>query len=719
MSKNSAKKMPSIRLGSGSGARGALKALKTGHHEDVPNEEEGGDGLPNKKTYMLLKRLYETLDEPFNGEGLSWYDKVHSVKIDNAANLLYKTTWRDFFEHRDGKSTINKTKNRNRSAHSSSPASRKVVEKSGEKKREENSKADTERGRKVEVKESGKKKKKALKPTVGVTDRPEDNLNVAFERMVERVELLWMELKVSESEKEFYKHTLCKRPCAGMSQLNAIAKYIVCLHDYRLATIEVLEAIDARESVLARVEDVTSSYLQRREEEEEHLARLQLRQQQQSSHSTPVRGGIRSLRAHTQSGNRQGPPPGSLVDALGGPDGMGAPDDGPGASAAPFSPHRSQQLYALLREDLVQALHELQVLSVGVVRAVQRWRHGLWRPLPFVWQGVDYLQKMQHDTAFLDHEEGPGALIGDFINTIPLCREDLRGLLHSPSSPPGPGPGPGPGQPSSSAAPCGVVTILGLSALSEEGLKSPLRQWFLQGGPAAEELAAVSAIVQEEATLVGALSRERRRLAQEGVFIPSLRILFESEKEPGPAPAAAAAAAAAMPPVPAPAHASTTGRVDGKEVEPRQQQREDRQSSRAGTGTGTGTDRGRGRDRDRDRETPSSNSRSSPRARVSGGGRDEGESARRQGVGQDHPAPEEEAGLGAGSSGGEDDDDAVMLRPPSEAEATEDEPEEEEDEEESASPVLEARPSPLERESGLNDKEREDEEPNYEDDKFE
>ena len=99
---------------------------------------------------------------------------------------------------------------------------------------------------------------------------------------------------------------------------------------------------------------------------------------------------------------------------------MGAPDDGPGASAAPFSPHRSQQLYALLREDLVQALHELQVLSVWVVRAVQRWRHGLWRPLPFVWQGVDYLQKMQLDTAFLDHEEGPGALIGDFINTIPL-----------------------------------------------------------------------------------------------------------------------------------------------------------------------------------------------------------------------------------------------------------------------------------------------------------
>ena len=119
--KKSMKKMPSIRLG-------ALKALKTGHHEDVPDEDEGGDGLPNKRTYMLLKRLYQTLDQPFNGEGLSWYDKVHSVKVDNAADLLYKTTWRDFFEHHDGKNKGEKTKSNNRSSSSPSPAPRNATE---------------------------------------------------------------------------------------------------------------------------------------------------------------------------------------------------------------------------------------------------------------------------------------------------------------------------------------------------------------------------------------------------------------------------------------------------------------------------------------------------------------------------------------------------------------------------------------------------------------
>ena len=73
----------------------------------------------------------------------------------------------------------------------------------------------------------------------------------------------------------------------------------------------------------------------------------------------------------------------------------------------------------------------------------------------------------------------------------------------------------------------------------------------------------MSAIVEEEATLVGALARERRRLAQEVTRACGC----SSREEPEPAPL--------LPPcrlcLPLPTHRPQV--ADGKEVEPRQQQR--------------------------------------------------------------------------------------------------------------------------------------------------
>ena len=69
--KHSHKERPAIRIGASSGARNALKSANTHGSIDPSKDlanEEGGDGLPNKRAYMLLKRIYEEIGEPFRGE---------------------------------------------------------------------------------------------------------------------------------------------------------------------------------------------------------------------------------------------------------------------------------------------------------------------------------------------------------------------------------------------------------------------------------------------------------------------------------------------------------------------------------------------------------------------------------------------------------------------------------------------------------------------------
>jgi hypothetical protein len=62
-----------------------------------------------------------------------------------------------------------------------------------------------------------------------------------------------------------------------------------------------------------------------------------------------------------------------------------------------------EQVYGKPEEEpggLGLVLHELRLATVRVVRCVQLWRKDLWRPLPFVWQGMNYVVKMQSDARF-------------------------------------------------------------------------------------------------------------------------------------------------------------------------------------------------------------------------------------------------------------------------------------------------------------------------------
>jgi len=95
---------PAIRLGRNSSARNVLKASEHNELEADENEYntstpgvDRSSGLPNQHALALLSQLSKAVDEPFHPVGLCFYDKVNSVKIDNASKLLKEMSWRDFF----------------------------------------------------------------------------------------------------------------------------------------------------------------------------------------------------------------------------------------------------------------------------------------------------------------------------------------------------------------------------------------------------------------------------------------------------------------------------------------------------------------------------------------------------------------------------------------------------------------------------------------------
>jgi hypothetical protein len=187
------------------------------------------------------------------------------------------------------------------------------------------------------------------------------------------------------------------------------------------------------------------------------------------------------------------------------------------------------------KEELVGALHDLQLASLEVIRRVQLWRRQLWRPRPFFWLqrnaaglglvsgvgsgadgvSVDYLRKMRADMAVL---EAP--VFARLLRAVPLGRADLR---------------------------CVIFPLTSVQALVQpkdseqdqvpvpESLDehpswtSPLRDAFLHGLVPAE-LTAATKVVQSHDELVAALAEEKRQLQAAGVFIPTLK-LFPSQTQ--------------------------------------------------------------------------------------------------------------------------------------------------------------------------------------------
>jgi hypothetical protein len=173
-------------------------------------------------------------------------------------------------------------------------------------------------------------------------------LALAFDRMCKRVELQWEELKMCEADRKFYRKTLLRPPPASLEQCRDVARYVRTLKAHRVSTLAVLQAIRRREVAISSV--------------------LELLVDINKFVDQSLQGKMAGDRAESH-----------------------------------------EALY-VWRPMLMRALEAAQSMTVEVIRAIQKWRQELWRPLPFIWNGINYLFKCRLDLAVLFEKKFSGLL---------------------------------------------------------------------------------------------------------------------------------------------------------------------------------------------------------------------------------------------------------------------------------------------------------------------
>ena len=230
----SKKKEPGVLLSRNSSARALIKKKSSSSSllDEADKREilEKG-GTPHEDALLVMQMVYEGCGkDPSTIAGLSTLDKLQSFRTEPALEILKNTTWRNFFASRDNQNNtaiINHM--RPKSASAANKLNRSLPQSKHQKTLED-------------------QQRKLF-----------DNISATFDRMIARVEMLWNALNLPESDRLFYKQSLCKGPPTSMDHCREVAQYIAMLQIHRNATINVLKAIESREVYVKRCYDVIAA----------------------------------------------------------------------------------------------------------------------------------------------------------------------------------------------------------------------------------------------------------------------------------------------------------------------------------------------------------------------------------------------------------------------------------------------------------------------------
>lgn len=404
---------------------------------------------PIEASLMVMKMISDAVGVNSSAVGHSTSDRLKSLRTEPALKLLGNTTWRNFFNAEPSTGKFNKKSNNfNATGFSTSYDQNQYLV---------------------------------------------DNLNKIFYDLVERVETLWRQLKVPDSDVQFYRENLCKGPPDSLQHCRAVAKYIQVLKRHKVQITTVLKAIQEREECVATFYDVLVA-LNRK------VNHRKISEQQQHQHPS----------------------------------------------------QQQQQLQDLYfwKQELVEALRDVQFSTVVVVKAIHHWRKGLWRPQQFIWRNFDYVEKIKSDMAILNspmhlrHLESIGLRQEDLIcilftknNNVNSNNTSSKMNHHSSDY----------GDTSSAKAnknrPLGGsqslpgltvnITPYGESPTSYSSTGSAggipasqakFREYFFSSSLSSKELLWAEKVVLDDEMLQSAIQTERATLLEKGVFIPTLKL---------------------------------------------------------------------------------------------------------------------------------------------------------------------------------------------------
>lgn len=187
----------------------------------------------------------------------------------------------------------------------------------------------------------------------------DDNVISAFQEMVKRVEVLWLELKVPHEDRIFYNNSLLKGPPSSLEQCQELSRYLLTLKTHRNHILAIMRAIEIREDSVSNCLNLL------------HII--------YNNNSVDKK----TLDCEVNLKNNSDPPFESLQDIANMKDIDILEDD------KVFKPYEKDS--NLYQKVFIEALREIQLASLDVIRLIQLCRRNMWRPNPIIYQKQGWL----------------------------------------------------------------------------------------------------------------------------------------------------------------------------------------------------------------------------------------------------------------------------------------------------------------------------------------
>lgn len=241
-------------------------------------------------------------------KGKSIFDQVNHLRTDPAVHLLLKKSWRTFFSEMESVEE----------AEAAKPSTADLNDTS----------APLKSSLHIENNENTDKNK---------------HLSKLHKNMLRRVHSLWKELKIPDSDRDYYSHNILAKKCKEETHLQEVASYIKVLLSHREDTLVVLRAISNREQCVANCMGHISWA------HKKGFIRLKT-----SSAARATTGA--ALESASKEGEVQG---------------------------GDIPPPQEEAEVDSWKENVRRSVQEVQFATVDVVQRIQIWRQHLWRPLAF------------------------------------------------------------------------------------------------------------------------------------------------------------------------------------------------------------------------------------------------------------------------------------------------------------------------------------------------
>lgn len=191
------------------------------------------------------------------------------------------------------------------------------------------------------------------------TKTGDDSVISAFQEMVKRIEVLWLELKVPPEDRIFYKNSLLKGPPSSLEQCQELSRYLLTLKTHRNHILAIMRAIEIREYTISNCLNLL------------HII----------YNNSPKDGDQKKMNSdiHLYKNNGDNNTSFESLQDIANMNSIDISEDDKIFSSYKYDSN-------LYQKEFIEVLREIQFASLDVIRLIQICRRNMWRPNPIIYQ---------------------------------------------------------------------------------------------------------------------------------------------------------------------------------------------------------------------------------------------------------------------------------------------------------------------------------------------